>query len=55
MLLESALLPGKGWAGLVLPFLPRGLSLRKVSSEEPALQRMEANSKPAWPLSSHGT
>lgn len=44
---------GKGWAGPVLPLPPRDSSLGKVSLEE--LKRIETNSKPAWPLSSHVT
>lgn len=46
---------GEGMAGASAPFAHRGSSLREVFLEEPLLQRMEANSKPAWPLSSHVT
>lgn len=42
----------EGVHGICVPSAPRGISWRKVSLEEPHLQRMETNSKPAWPLSS---
>lgn len=45
----------EGMHGICAPSAPRGSSWRKVSLEEPCLQRMETNSKPAWPLSSRVT
>lgn len=45
----------EGMRGVCAPSSLRGSSLRKVSLEEPPLQRMETNSKPAWPLSSRVT